>query len=266
MALVSLDAHLDDGVVVGPYAVVEGATRIGAESQIGAHCVIKRFTSIGARCRIHPGVVLGDDPQDVNFSGADTFVTIGDEVVFREGVVITRASRPGARTIVGNNCYLMKGVHISHDCEVGNRVGVAAHASLAGYARIESDAYVSGHARVIEQCRIGRAAMVGAMSKVAQDVLPFCLVDGVPARLVGLHTKALQRARIPPAQVVNLKEAFRLLSARGHDVDRNLETLARLGDPLVDEVVTFVRASTRGFCRARRAAVHRAGTRSPAAQ
>jgi UDP-N-acetylglucosamine acyltransferase len=253
-AIVAADARLGSRVVVGPLTVVEGGAHIGEGTQIGAHSVIKRFTAIGARCRIYTGVVLGDDPQDVGFSGVDTFLEIGDEVVIREGVVIHRASRPGHRTIVGNHCYLMKGVHVSHDCEIGERVGMASHASLAGYACIESDAYVMGHARVIERCRIGRAAMVGAMSKVVQDVLPFCLADGVPARLVGLHTSAIRRAQLPREQICNLKLAYRLLSARGPELDGVLETLARLGDPLVDELVTFVRSSKRGFCRARRAA------------
>lgn len=251
-ALVSAEAELGPGVVIGPFAVVEGQTRIGAGSQIGAHCVIKRFTSMGTRNRVYEHAVLGGEPQDVGFTGDASRLVIGNDNVIREGVSIHRARGPADATIVGSQNYLMGNVHIAHDCEIGDRVGIANDSGLSGHVRVESDAFISGQVGIVGRCRIGRGAMVGGMSKVAQDVLPFCTADGVPAALVGLNVKGLRSAGIESAQISHLKAAYRLLSARGPILDESLEKLSCLHDPLVDELIAFVRSSTRGFCRARR--------------
>jgi UDP-N-acetylglucosamine acyltransferase len=251
-ALVSPEAELGSGVVVGPFAIVEGQTRIGAGSQIGAHCVIKRFTWMGARNRAYEHAVLGGEPQDVAFAGEESRLVIGDENVIREGVTINRAKGRAEATVVGSRNYLMANVHVAHNCEIGDRVGIANDTGLAGHVRVGDDAYISGQVGIVDRCRIGRGAMVGGKSKVVQDVLPFCAADGIPARLVGLNLQGLRRAGVQPAQIRNLKRAYRLLAARGPDVEVSLEQLSRLRDPLVDELIAFVRSSTRGFCRGRR--------------
>lgn len=239
-------------MVIGPYAVVEGQTHIGAGSQIGAHCVIKRFTAMGTGNRVHEHAVLGHEPQDMGFRGEESHLVIGNENVIREGVTIHRATGRAGATLVGSRNYLMAYVHIAHNCEIGNRVGIANNTLLAGHVCVEDDAYISGPVGIADRCRIGRGAMVGGMSKVTQDVLPFCTADGVPAGLVGLNSKGLRSAGIQGAQIRNLKRAYRLLSVRGPSLEESLKTLSRLGDPLVDELIAFIRGSTRGFCRARR--------------
>jgi UDP-N-acetylglucosamine acyltransferase len=251
-AVVSDAAELEPGVVIGPFAVVEGQTRIGAGSQIGAHSVIKRFTSMGIRNRVYEHTVLGGDPQDVGFTGEDGRLLIGDENLIREGVSIHRARDRGEATILGSRNYVMANVHIGHDCKIGDRVGIASNSGLSGHVRVDDDAYISGHVGIVGRCRIGRGAMVGGMSKLAQDVLPFCIADGVPAVLIGLHMKALRSARVEEDRIRNLKLAYGLLSARGPALDDSLAKLSALDDPLIAELIAFVRGSTRGFCRARR--------------
>jgi UDP-N-acetylglucosamine acyltransferase len=256
-AIASPGAELGSDVVIGPFAVVEGQTRIGAGTQLGAHCVIKRFTVLGSRNRVYEHVVLGGEPQDVGFKGEDSRLLIGDENVIREGVSIHRAKGHSEATVVGSHNYLMANVHIGHNCAIGDRVGIASNTGLSGYVRVENDAYISGHVGIVGRCRIGRAAVVGGMSKVIQDVLPFCSVNGVPAVLLGLDRKGFRRAKVPAAQIRNLTHAYRLLAARGLVLEESLEAMSRLGDPLVDELVAFVRSSTRGFCRPRRASSRR---------
>jgi UDP-N-acetylglucosamine acyltransferase len=251
-AVVSPDAELGSGVVIGPFAIVEGQTRIGAGSQIGAHAVVKRFTSMGIRNRVYEHAVLGGEPQDVGFTGEESRLMIGDENVIREGVTIHRATGAGEATVVGSRNYVMGNVHIAHNCVIGDRVGIAYNTGLSGHVRVESNAYLSGQVGIVERCRVGRGAMVGGMSKIAQDVLPFCIAVGVPAGLVGLNLKGLRSAGLRGGQIGNLKQAYRLLSARGPVLEASLERMSRLRDPLVDELITFVRSSTRGFCRARR--------------
>jgi len=251
-AVVSPGAELGSGVVIGPFAVVEGQTRIGAGSQIGAHCVIKRFTSMGTRNRVYAHAVLGEEPQDVGFRGEESRLVIGNENVIREGVTIHRAKGLAEATVVGSRNWLMGYVHVAHNCEIGDRVGIANNTDLAGYVRVENDAYISGHVGIVGRCRIGRGAMVGGVSKVTQDVLPFCTANGIPAVLIGLNLKGLESAGLQGSQIRNLKRAYRLVSARGPVLEESLEKLSRLRDPLVDELIAFIRSSTRGFCRVRR--------------
>jgi UDP-N-acetylglucosamine acyltransferase len=251
-ALVSDEAELGAGVVIGPFAVVESHTRIGAGSEIGAHSVIKRFTSMGTGNRVYEHSILGGDPQDVGFAGEDGRLVIGDDNLIREGVSIHRARGAAEATVVGSRNYVMANVHIAHNCTIGDRVGIASNSGLSGHVRVDDDAYISGHVGIVGRCRIGRGAMVGGMSKVAQDVLPFCLADGVPAALIGLHVKGLRSAGIDGTPIRNLKTAYRLLAARGPALEASLEKLSTLHVPIVDEVIAFVRSSTRGFCRARR--------------
>jgi UDP-N-acetylglucosamine acyltransferase len=239
-------------VVIGPFTVVEGQTRIGAGTQLGAQCVIKRFTSMGTRNRVYEHVVLGGEPQDVGFRGEESRLLIGDENVIREGVTIHRAKGHAEATVVGSRNYLMANVHVAHNCEIGDRVGISSNTGLSGYVRVEDDAYISGQVGIVDRCRIGRAALVGGMSKIAQDVLPFCTANGLPAVLVGLNRKGLRRANVQAAQRRNLKQAYRLLARRGLILEESLEAMSRLRDPLVDELIAFVRSSTRGFCRPRR--------------
>jgi UDP-N-acetylglucosamine acyltransferase len=252
-AVISPGADLGSDVVIGPFTVVEGQTRIGAGTQVGAQCVIKRFTSAGTRNRIYEHVVLGGEPQDVGFGGEESRLLIGDENIIREGVTIHRAKGHGEATVVGDRNYLMANVHVAHNCEIGDRVGISSNTGLSGYVRVENDAYISGQVGIVDRCRIGRGAMVGGMSKVAQDVLPFCMASGVPAALVGLNLKGLRRVNVQAAQIRNLKRAYRLLGTRGLVLEESLDAMARLRDPLVDELIAFVRGSTRTFCRPRRA-------------
>jgi len=251
-ALVSPEAELGSGVVIGPFAVVEGQTRIGAGSQIGSHCVIKRFTSMGTRNRVSEHAVLGGEPQDLGFAGEESYLVIGNENVIREGVTIHRATGPGEATVVGSRNYLMCDVHIAHNCEIGDRVGIVNDTGLAGHIRVENDAFISGQVGIVERCRIGRKAMVGGLSKVTQDVPPFCTANGIPAVLIGLNLRGLESAGIQGVQIRNLEEAYQLLSAHRPVPEESLEKMAHLHDPLVDELIAFIRSSTRGFCRVRR--------------
>jgi UDP-N-acetylglucosamine acyltransferase len=253
-AVVSERARLGAGVVVGPGAVVEDEVTIGDRTEVRAHAVVKRFTVLGADNAVHEGAVLGGEPQDVAFGGEKTGLEIGDGNRIREGVTIHRATRPGAVTRVGSECFLMGGVHIAHDNRIGDRVIMANLAALAGHVEVQDRAFLSSGVGVHQFCRIGRLAMIGGHSKVTQDALPFMTSDGAPCRAYGLNLVGLRRAGVLPAQIRALKEGYRLLLRAGLRLPDALERMRGVQDPLVDEVVAFVRASTRGFAHAVRGA------------
>jgi UDP-N-acetylglucosamine acyltransferase len=249
-AVVSPLAQLGRDVLVGPFAVVEDGVAIGDGCEIRAHAVVKRGTTLGPGNRVHEGVVLGGEPQDVSFSGAETGVLIGERNVLREGVTVHRSTRAGASTVIGSDCFLMAYVHVAHDDRLGDRVIVANNVALAGHVEIGDRAFLSGAVVVHQFCRIGRLAMIGGAAKVVQDCLPFVITDGNPARARGLNVVGLRRAGVGAAQLRALKEGYRLLVRAGLPLETALERMAAVADPLVDEMAAFVRGSRRGFAHA----------------
>jgi len=251
-AVVGGSARLGAGVKVGPYAVVEDGAEIGDGTEVRAHAVIKRFTVIGRGNAVHEGAILGGEPQDLGFTGAETRLRIGDGNRIREGVTIHRATRPGGETVVGSGCFLMAYSHVAHECAIGDGAILANNVALAGHVDIGARAFLSGGVVVHQFCRVGRLAMVGGNSKIVQDCLPFVVTDGVPGRAAGLNVVGLRRAGATADQLRTLKEAYRLLLRSSLGLDAALERMAGLADPWVDEMIAFARGSKRGFHRAGR--------------
>jgi UDP-N-acetylglucosamine acyltransferase len=252
MAVVSARARLGSGVRVGPFAIVEDDVEIGEGCEIRAHAVIKRFTTLGAGCVVFEGAVLGNEPQDLSFKGADSSLRVGERTVIREGVTLHRANKPGAITVIGSDCFLMAYAHVAHDCQVGDRVIMANNVALAGHVTIGDRAFLAGGVMVHQFCHVGRLAMIGGKSKVVQDCLPFVTTDGAPARAHGLNAVGLRRAGITAAELLTLKTAHRTLLRAGLPLAEALTRLDAMGEPLCAELAAFVRASQRGFAHAAR--------------
>jgi UDP-N-acetylglucosamine acyltransferase len=253
-ALVDASARLADGVRVGPYAIVEGDTVVGARTEIRAHAVVKRFTSLGEDNVVFEGAVLGGEPQDVGFQGADSYVRIGHRNRIREGVTVHRATTPDGATVVGSDCFLMAYAHVAHDCHLADHVIIANNTALAGHVHIGERAFLSGGVVVHQFCRVGRLAMLGGNAKVVQDCLPFVITDGVPARARGLNVVGLRRAGVPAPRVRALREAYRLLARGGAPLADALARVEAMDDPLASEMAAFARAATRGFAHGARGA------------
>ncbi|HEV2763939.1 MAG TPA: acyl-ACP--UDP-N-acetylglucosamine O-acyltransferase, partial [Pyrinomonadaceae bacterium] len=179
-AVVGPRAELAPDVSVGPYAVIEDDVRVGEGCEIGAHAVVKRFTTLGARNRVFEYACLGGEPQDVKFGGERSGLVVGDDNLIREYVTIHRASGEGALTRVGSRNFLMVGVHVAHNCEVGDDNIFANGAALAGHIVVEDHVFLSNNVGCHQFVRLGRYAMVGGKSKIVQDVLPFFTTDGNP--------------------------------------------------------------------------------------
>jgi len=246
-ALVAAGARLAAGVRVGPFAVIEEDVEIGEGTSIAAHAVVKRYTRLGARNRVHEHAVIGGVPQDVKFDPACvSSVEIGSDNILREGVTVHRGSRPGSATRIGDGGFLMALAHVAHDCIVGDQVVMANAATLGGEVVVQDRAFISGLVGVHQFCRVGRCAMIGGLSKVVQDVLPFCITDGNPARARGLNLVGLRRAGFKAADIAALKEAYRLL----HQRVPLKEAAARMRESpseAVRELGAFIAASKRGF-------------------
>jgi UDP-N-acetylglucosamine acyltransferase len=194
-AVIHPKAELHETVQVGPYAVIGEHVRIAAHTVVGAHVVIDGWTEIGEGNHIFPGAVVGTEPQDLKYSGAPSQVVIGRGNRIREFVTINRATNEGEATLIGDHNLLMAYTHVAHNCVIENQVVITNAVSLAGHIHIESQARIGGMVGIHQFTRIGRLAMVGAMSRVDRDVPPYMLVEGHPARIRGLNLVGLRRAK-----------------------------------------------------------------------
>jgi UDP-N-acetylglucosamine acyltransferase len=255
-AVVSPRAELAPDVRVGPYAVVEDDVAIGAGCEIGAHAVVKRFTTLGERNRVYEHATLGGEPQDVKFRGERSGLLIGDDNLIREYATLHRASGEGAATRVGSRNFLMVGVHVAHNCEVGDDNVFANGVALAGHVSVEDHAFLASNVGAHQFVRFGRYAMVGGKAKIVQDVLPFFTTDGNPARVRGLNTIGLRRGGFHPASRAAIKRAYQVLFRARLPLASALAALEEVDDESVAHLVAFIRASRRGFTREEREAPH----------
>ncbi len=253
-AHVSPGAVLADDVVVGPGAVIEDGVTIGAGSRVGHYAVLLPGTAVGQSVKIEVGAVLGGVPQDLKFEGGESGVSIGDRTIIREYATVHRCVEPGAITRVGADCMLMATSHVAHECVLGDRVMVANGVTLAGHVTVGDGAFISGSVVVHQFTHVGRLAMVGGASAVRQDLIPFCLADGHPARPMGLNRVGLQRAGFGREQMRKLRAAYRILFRSGLslvDALDGLEALTGEGAELVGEIVALIKRSERGIARPR---------------
>ncbi|HEX5732256.1 MAG TPA: acyl-ACP--UDP-N-acetylglucosamine O-acyltransferase [Blastocatellia bacterium] len=247
-SVISEKARLGPGVRVGPFAVIESDTEIGEGTEVRAHACVKRFTRLGPSNVIYEGAVLGGEPQDVSYQGAESRLIIGARNHLREGVTMHRGTEQGSETIVGSDCFLMAYSHVAHNCRLGDHVIIANNVALAGHIEIEDRAFISGGVVVHQFCRIGRLAMIGGNSKIVQDCLPFVITDGNPGRAHGLNLVGLRRAGFKSDEIKKLKDAYRVLLRSGLKLEDALAELSGMNDHGVDYLISFIRGSKRGFC------------------
>ncbi len=253
-AIIHPQAEIAADVRIGPYAVIEDDVVIGSGCEIAAHAVVKRGTVLGARNRVSEHATLGGEPQDVKFKGERSGLVIGDDNLIREYATLHRASGEGNETRVGSGNFLMVGIHIAHNCEVGDQNIFANGAALAGHCIVEDHVFLSSNVGAHQFTRFGRFAMVGGKSKIVQDVLPFFTTDGNPPRVRGLNTVGLRRAGFSTESRRQLKRAYQLLFRSRTPLEESLRELAQTDDENVLHLVNFIRGSRRGFSRAERKA------------
>ncbi|HHY47803.1 MAG TPA: acyl-ACP--UDP-N-acetylglucosamine O-acyltransferase [Firmicutes bacterium] len=249
-AVIHPSARLGRDVEVGPYCVIGPDVTIGDGTAIGAHTVIQGPAVIGKKCSISPFVCLGGEPQDVKYSGEKTGLFIGDENIIREFVTIHRGTPEGrGETRIGDRNMIMTYVHIAHDCLVGSGVILTGGCALAGHTVVEDEAVLGGMSGVHQFCRIGRMAMVGGMAKVVKDVPPFALVDGNPAKVIGLNVVGMRRHGVSQDSRASLRRAYRLLYESGLTVSQAcLKISQEIPDcPEVQHLAAFLEASARGI-------------------
>jgi UDP-N-acetylglucosamine acyltransferase len=254
-AVISSEVELSPGSEIGPFCLLDGRIRIGPGCRLIGHVTILGDSDLGAQNILHPNVVIGDEPQDVFYSGGRRRVVIGDGNTFREGVTVHRGSEQGAVTVIGCANFFMQNAHVAHDCRVGNSTIIAGGALLAGWVEVGDGAIVSGNCVVHQFVRLGRYSMMRGLSRTSRDVPPFCLMDGTHT-VRAINTVGLRRAGFRAEAIRSLRNAFVTLFRGPQNLKIALEKLQEQG-PLsseVNELVEFIRCSKRGVAFAPRRA------------
>jgi UDP-N-acetylglucosamine acyltransferase len=248
-AIVSPDAGLGEGVVIGPYAVVGPDVKLDDGVSIGSHAVVEGDTKVGAKTRIFPHTVIGTIPQDVKFEGEESRLVIGENCTFREFVTVNRGTKERRETVVGSNVLAMAYSHVAHDCIVGDDCILSNAVTLAGHVELGDYVVIGGLAAVRQFCRIGDHAFVGGLCGISKDVMPYVKVGFDPTRVVGLNTVGLQRRGFGEKTRGELKKAYSIVFRQNLNTTQALEKLeAELGDvPEVRRIIDFIKTSELGL-------------------
>ncbi len=240
-ALVAPDADLGEGVVVGPLCVIEAGVVLGPGTRVDAHAVIRSGTRLGARNVVHPFAVLGGEPQERTYAGEATRLEIGDGNVFREHVTVHRGSiKGGGLTRIGSGGLFMVGVHVAHDCTLGDRLELANGTLLGGHVTLGDRVVAGGGAAVGPFARVGAMAFLAAGSMVERDVPPFVIAAGDRARVRALNEVGLARGGVPEGSRLALGRAFRAIFRGEGTRAAAAAALVEDADPYVRELAAFV--------------------------
>ena len=241
-AIIDPNSKISSNVHIGPFTVIGPNVEIREGTIIQSHVNITGHTSIGKNNRIFPFASIGNIPQDLKYNGEETKLTIGEGNTIRENTTInTGTVGGGGLTKIGNNCLLMIGVHIAHDCLIGNNVVIANSGAIAGHAVIDDDVIIGGNCGVQQFTRIGKMAMIGGMTGVSRDVIPYGLSLGNRNYLNGINVIGLRRKKISNKEIISLTDAYEEIF-KTENLSENLSQLN--GDfkenSLIREVIDFI--------------------------
>ena len=240
-AIVENTVKISKNVEIGPYSVIGPNVEIGENTIIQSHVNISGNVKIGKGNQIYPFVSI-NDPQDLKYAGEPTNLIIGDNNKIREYVTINPGTvGGGGKTVIGNNCLFMISSHIAHDCQVGNNVIIANNVPLGGHAIIEDNVVIGGNSAVQQFTRIGKMAMIGGMTGVLHDVIPYGLSTGNRNSLQGLNLIGLRRAKFENKDILGLSEAYKEIFAT-KNINENIKlNQVYIPSPLISDEDTINR-------------------------
>ena len=241
-AIIDPKAIISKNVKIGAYSVIGPEVVIGDNTEIQSHVSIVGHTKIGTNNKIYPFASIGNDPQDMKYKGEKTSLIIGNNNIIREYVTINPGTvQGGGTTSVGNDNLLMIGAHIAHDCRLGNKIVIANNAAIAGHAIIDDYVILGGNCGVHQFTRIGKMAMVGGMTGVSRDIIPYGLSTGNRNVLNGINIVGLRRINTPNKDIICLTDAYKDMF-KTENLSENLKNLniQFKQNELVNEVVEFI--------------------------
>ena len=245
-AVIEEGARIGNGCVIGPFCHVGPNVTLHDNVTLKSHIVVTGHTTIGADTVVFPFASLGEIPQDLKFKGEETRLVIGQRNRIREHVTMNTGTEGGGGvTIVGDDCLFMAGCHVAHDVHIGNRVILVNSAAVAGHCILEDDVIIGGLSGIHQFVRIGHGAIIGAVTMVTNDVIPFGLVQAPRGELDGLNLVGLKRKGVARADITALRAAFQMMAqGEGTFNDRVKRMGEETDSAYVKQIVDFVMAAT----------------------
>ena len=250
MAAVDPAATIGAGCVIGPFSVIGPEVTLGSGVEVKSHAIVTGWTEIGEGSVIFPFATVGEVPQDLKYAGERTRLIVGKRCRIREAATLnTGTAGGGGVTRVGDDCLIMTGAHVGHDAQIGDRVILVNNVAIAGHCVLGDDVIVGGLSGVHQWVRIGRGAIIGAVTMVTNDVMPYGLVQGPRGELDGLNLVGLKRRGVGRAEITALRAAYQMLAqGEGTFLDRARRLSEETESPLVREMTGFIlQASDRSF-------------------
>jgi UDP-N-acetylglucosamine acyltransferase len=241
-AIIDSKAKISTNVEIGPYAIIGPNVEIGENTLIQSHVNITGNITIGKGNKLYSFASIGSDPQDLKYKGEETTLLIGDNNTIREHVTInTGTVQGGGLTKIGNNNLIMIGAHIAHDCIIGNNIVMANNTAIAGHAEIEDFVIIGAKCGVQQFTRIGKRAMIGGMTGVLRDVIPYGLSTGNRNYLNGINVVGLRRDKVSNKDILGLTDAYKEIF-KTEVLSENLKSLngKYTDNPLVKDVLDFI--------------------------
>ena len=224
-------AEIDEGVTIGPWCIVGPGVRIGSGTVIESHVVIRANTTIGTNNRFYQFCSVGENPADKKFEGEETWLKIGDDNVFREGVTLHRGTGAGGGyTKIGDDNLMMAYGHVAHDCVVGSHTVFANNVGLCGHVTIDDWAILGGYAGVNQFLTVGAHAMIGGMTHISNDVPAYMIVSGRPATVRSVNTIGLERRGFDKESIAEIREAFKILYKRNYSLQEAIDQIRVLSE------------------------------------
>ena len=242
-AVVADGAAIADGVEIGPYCVIGANVELGKGCRLHSHVVIDGHTRLGEKNEIFPFVALGLPPQHTGYKGEASTLEIGDRNIIRENATMHPGTKVGSmKTTIGNDNMFLAASHVAHDCVVGNNVIIINDSMLGGHTVVEDHAYIGGNSAIKQYTRIGKHSMVGGMTGVTADVIPFGMVFGPKAALTGLNLVGMRRRGFKRGQIDVLRKAYRMLFAPEGTFGERLKEVRKLYgmDTEVAAILSFI--------------------------
>ena len=241
-AIIDKNAKIASNVEIGPYSVIGPNVKIYENVKIQSHVNITGYTSIGKDNQIYPFASLGNDPQDMKYNGEKTELVIGNKNTIREYTTINPGTlQGGGITRIGNNNLIMIGAHIAHDCILGNNIVMANNSAIAGHAIIDDFVIIGAKCGVQQFVRIGKMAMIGGMTGVSRDVIPYGLSTGNRNLLNGINIVGLRRKKVQNKDIIGLTDAYKEIF-KSENLNENLKKINGefKDNSLVKEVLEFI--------------------------
>jgi UDP-N-acetylglucosamine acyltransferase len=241
-SIVEPGARIGPGCRIGPFCVIGPEVTLHAGVTVKSHAVVTGWTEVGEGSTIWPYATVGEVPQDLKFKGEQTRLIVGAHCRIREGATLNTGTEGGGGvTRVGDDCLIMTGAHVGHDAQIGNRVILVNNVAIAGHCVLGDDVIVGGLSGVHQWVRIGRGAIIGAVTMVTNDVLPYGLVQGPRGDLDGLNLVGLKRRGVERAEIMALRAAYQMLAqGEGTFLDRARRLSEETDSPHVREITDFV--------------------------